>query len=357
MADIKAVESLAQMIRAVDGAHDMGAVELAEAMLSRMPALAAPLLAIGTPSSIWSVTGEPDPHGSRYDCERAALVMGDLSDDELANAVFLHGNEQPTMAQLVAGAVPPIAYLTAAKDRIRWLSRALVAAQAQLAAPAAPAPAAEDMTEQAEEMLRAAREAWVRDPKNGGVMPEHKIVIGVIAQALAAQPSLAGQGDALADEIDLIRAVLDGYPESIARSDALRATRVIRAALAASQPVGQEPGAPGPYLDESDAPGNPLWKRLRSIANWLTVLAPNSHMEAAELLLTASARIKRHDAAPPAPAVDLEQFRKPVLDSFALFQEVFERGTLEGMKETEKAVAERDRLLAVIDNKGNGNAR
>lgn len=57
--------------------------------------------------------------------------------------------------------------------------------------------------------------------------------------ALAAQPSPGGQGDALADEVDLVRAVLDGYPESIARTDALRATRVIRAALAARQPVGE----------------------------------------------------------------------------------------------------------------------
>ncbi len=71
--------------------------------------------------------------------------------------------------------------------------------------------------------------------------------------------------------------------------------------LAARQPGAQVPGA-GPYLDEPDAPGNPLWKRLRSIANWLTVLAPNCYIEAAELLLSASDRIKRSEAAPPAQA-------------------------------------------------------
>ena len=76
------------------------------------------------------------------------------------------------------------------------------------------------------------------------------------------------------------------------------------AALAARQPGAQGPVA-GPYLDEPDAPSNPLWKRLRSIANWLTVLAPDCHMEAAELLLTASARIQRNDAAPPAQGIDL----------------------------------------------------
>ncbi|MEX0180064.1 MULTISPECIES: hypothetical protein [unclassified Stenotrophomonas] len=90
---------------------------------------------LGTPGSRWAASGEPDPHGTRYDCERAALVMGDLTDDELANAVFMHGNERQTMADLVGGATPAIAYLTAAKDRIRWLSRALAAAESLSAQP------------------------------------------------------------------------------------------------------------------------------------------------------------------------------------------------------------------------------
>lgn len=62
---------------------------------------------------------------------------------------------------------------------------------------------------------------------------------------------------------------------------------------------------PGPYLDEPDSPSNPLWKRLRSIANWLTELSPNAYMEAAELLLTASARIRKMGEAPPAQAVEM----------------------------------------------------
>lgn len=79
-----------------------------------------------TPSSRWAADGQRDPHGDRYACERAALALGNLTDDELANAVFLHGNEQPTMADMAAGkALAGIVYLTAAKDRIRWLSRAL----------------------------------------------------------------------------------------------------------------------------------------------------------------------------------------------------------------------------------------
>lgn len=71
---------------------------------------------------------KPDPHGKRYDCERANLCMGDLTDDELANGVFLHGNEPLDIDKVMSkapGYHPSIAWLTAAKDRIRWLSRAL----------------------------------------------------------------------------------------------------------------------------------------------------------------------------------------------------------------------------------------
>jgi hypothetical protein len=70
---------------------------------------------ITTPAAYWRVEGQPDPHGRRYDCERAALCGGSMSDDVVANAVYLD---------------PSIANLTAAKDRIRWLSRALEAALA-----------------------------------------------------------------------------------------------------------------------------------------------------------------------------------------------------------------------------------
>lgn len=79
-----------------------------------------------TPSSRWHQEGEPDPHGTSYDYERADLFMGHLTDDELANAVFLHGDVYPDIQDVIARkAFMPIAYLTAAKDRIRWLSRAL----------------------------------------------------------------------------------------------------------------------------------------------------------------------------------------------------------------------------------------
>ena len=63
-----------------------------------------------TPAAKWRENGQPDPHGAQYDGERATLCKGNLTDDELANEVYMY---------------PTIVNLTAAKERIRWLSRAL----------------------------------------------------------------------------------------------------------------------------------------------------------------------------------------------------------------------------------------
>lgn len=68
-----------------------------------------------TPAAKWRDNGEQDPFSDRYDCERSELAMGHMTDDEMANAVFMHG-DMP---------LGGIAYLNAAKDRIRWLSRSL----------------------------------------------------------------------------------------------------------------------------------------------------------------------------------------------------------------------------------------
>lgn len=77
-----------------------------------------------TTAAHWREKDEPDPHGSYYDRERAQLALGDLTDDELANAVFMHGDSKPSIAEINDGkAKMPIVYLTAAKERIRWLSR------------------------------------------------------------------------------------------------------------------------------------------------------------------------------------------------------------------------------------------
>lgn len=92
-------------------------------------ALAAAEQPAATPAATWRATGESDPHENRYDCERAALPLGKLTDDELANAVFMHYDARPPIQDILDGkAFSPIAYVTAAKERIRWLSRALVKA-------------------------------------------------------------------------------------------------------------------------------------------------------------------------------------------------------------------------------------
>lgn len=91
-----------------------------------------------TPSSHWRAAGEPDPHAGHYDGERAKLMMGNLTDDELANGAFMNYDAPLDVAGILAGkSHSPIAWMTAVKDRIRWLSRALERAIAE----AAPAPA------------------------------------------------------------------------------------------------------------------------------------------------------------------------------------------------------------------------
>jgi hypothetical protein len=85
------------------------------------------------PASKWRADGASDPHGDRYDCERADLCMGHLTDDELANAVYLSGDQsqEERLHCMLSGLPTSTVYLTAAKDRIRWLSRALEKALAE----------------------------------------------------------------------------------------------------------------------------------------------------------------------------------------------------------------------------------
>ena len=85
-----------------------------------------------TPSSKWASAGESDPHGKAYDCERAELSMGEYTDDELANAVFMHDHRSFDIVATMRGEPGSIVLLTAAKDRIRWLSRSLDKALARL---------------------------------------------------------------------------------------------------------------------------------------------------------------------------------------------------------------------------------
>lgn len=67
---------------------------------------------LGTPDANWRREGKVDPFEDRYNTERSLLAMGNLTDDELANAVFMHFRD-----------VDGIAYVQSAQERIRWLSR------------------------------------------------------------------------------------------------------------------------------------------------------------------------------------------------------------------------------------------
>ncbi|MCO1396380.1 hypothetical protein [Burkholderia cenocepacia] len=89
-----------------------------------------------TPAAKWRIDGEPDPHADRYDVERAALTLGMLTDDELANGAFMNYDRPMDIARSLSRDPDyhsPIVWMTAVKDRIRWLSRALEKARAHSA--------------------------------------------------------------------------------------------------------------------------------------------------------------------------------------------------------------------------------
>lgn len=77
-----------------------------------------------TPAAQWRENGEPDPHDNYSPMRRADLCMGDRTDDQIANDVFVFNHRT---------GIESIMYLTAAKERIRWLSRQLVKAQGRIA--------------------------------------------------------------------------------------------------------------------------------------------------------------------------------------------------------------------------------
>jgi len=219
-------------------------------LANRVQVGAGNLGAQSTPSARWAADALPDPHGTRYDCERASLTLGNLTDDALANAVFLHGNEQPTMAQLVAGALPPIAYLTAAKDRIRWLSRALAAATA-------PQPADErfpggftDAIAYVNE-LEGLAEALHEEVFGHGSDGESgaSTVLQMTLHQLNEKPEQVGavQGDALIDAaLGYLSTALDDLDSSPDRRPGIMVTEAmhaLREALAARQPSPAGQGA------------------------------------------------------------------------------------------------------------------
>lgn len=97
--------------------HDTECLDEAQARLMLLTST------LDTPSSAWDLNGDEDPHGTRFNCKRKELTLGQMTDDELANAVFLHNHRELDLAAIMAGEPSSIALLTAAKERIRWLSR------------------------------------------------------------------------------------------------------------------------------------------------------------------------------------------------------------------------------------------
>lgn len=303
MADGAEQRLVAQIGEALFGQPGLTLMELAEKVKASQP----------TPSSRWAANGEPDPHGNRYDCERAALAMGYMSDDELANEVFIKGDRNLTFAEMTAGELPASSYLLAARDRIRWLSRALVEAQ----------------------------------PKS------------------AAQPSPRGQGDALAMIGANLRSIMqlatvqaestNNVTVANIHTEARHALQLLESALAARQPVGE------PVSEAWIVVKQHVWDHGDGGRPTLAYLWPSEfECRVYPSFEAASAFIKEGDwplgfvamqiQAPPAQAVDLGQFRQAVLDQFELVRSE-ETMTRPGRLKMEAALAERDRLLALIDSR------
>ena len=162
-----------------------------------------------TPSSKWASAGEPDPHGKAYDCERAELSMGEYTDDELANAVFMHDHRSFDIAATMRGEPGSIVLLTAAKDRIRWLSRSLGKALARLNAAPAQQVSVPDWWR---ELLRDIEQFF----DGAGVSPGPDIELrmaAMLAAAPAAPAADAGLGEALDYQVlfDAIAAATSVY--------------------------------------------------------------------------------------------------------------------------------------------------
>ena len=125
-----------------------------------------------TPSSHWRAEGAPDPHAGHYDGERAALTMGKLTDDELANGAFMNYDQPLNLAGILAGThASPIAWMTAVKDRIRWLSRSMEKSEARLHEVAVACATAEQERDALTAELKALREqepsCWTTYPLSG----------------------------------------------------------------------------------------------------------------------------------------------------------------------------------------------
>lgn len=82
------------------------------------------------PQPSWRDLGMSDPHNEHYDHtkKREDLAMGHLSDDMIAYGAFMYYNAPLDVERIIArdpNYFSPIGWMTAAKERLRWLSRRL----------------------------------------------------------------------------------------------------------------------------------------------------------------------------------------------------------------------------------------
>lgn len=69
-----------------------------------------------TPFNNWSEEAKEDPHGDHYHGDIVDIAMGDMPDVFIATQIE---------SRITMSGVSSTVYLTAAKERLRWLSRAV----------------------------------------------------------------------------------------------------------------------------------------------------------------------------------------------------------------------------------------
>jgi hypothetical protein len=127
-----------------------------------------------TPAAMWRVRGEPDPHPDLIDRERAQLPMGQLTDEELANAAFMNYDQRPAVEDLILRkAWTPLVWMQALKERVRWMSRQLVKARKRIDELEARIPMPDAVAHKLSVWHLTAHGAWFRVGDEG---PGHQLV-------------------------------------------------------------------------------------------------------------------------------------------------------------------------------------
>jgi hypothetical protein len=96
---------------------------IVEDVIDRLREEDKPYTRVNTPAADWREQGKPDPHGDYYDHKkRDAIMGGQFTDDEVAYKCGMASGRD----------LESISTLHMAKERIRWLSRQLVAAEKRI---------------------------------------------------------------------------------------------------------------------------------------------------------------------------------------------------------------------------------